>query len=106
MNRTFRTPHKTIGALVFTTILLAGVQACHKKVPPPAPVTRTPDPTPPPPPPPPPPAPAARINNFTVEPRSIQRGQTATLAWQAANATDVAIDNGVGAVEGNGVRTV
>ncbi len=106
MRMNYGTPYRTVGAVVFTTILLVGVQACKKKVPPPppAPVARTVEA--PPPPPPPPPAPAARINSFTVEPRSVQRGQTATLAWQAANATDVAIDNAVGAVEANGVRTV
>lgn len=96
---------RTLSAVVFTAVVLLGAQACSKKVPAPAakvtPIAAEPVVTPPPPPPPP-----ARINTFTAEPRSIQRGQTATLAWQAANATDVAIDNGVGAVEGNGVRTV
>jgi len=52
------------------------------------------------------PSPAARINTFTVEPSSIQRGQAATLAWSVANATDIAIDNGVGAVQANGNRQV
>lgn len=93
---------RTLSAAVFAAMLLFAVDGCSKKVPPPPP---PPKPVETPPPPPPPPA-AARINNFTVEPRSIQRGQSATLAWQVANATEIAIDNGVGAVEANGVRTV
>ena len=56
---------------------------------------------------PPPPAPlAARINNFTAEPRSIERGQSATLRWSVANATDISIDEGLGAVQANGTRQV
>ena len=94
-----------MSAAALAALLLLTTEACSKKVPAPAPppVAKV-DPTPPPPPPPPPAA--ARINNFTVEPRSIQRGQSATLAWQVANATDISIDNGVGTVEANGVRTV
>jgi WD40 repeat protein len=74
-------------------VLLLSVTACKKKVaaapPPPPPVVETP-------PPPPTPAAAARINAFTVEPASIQRGQAATLGWSVANATDINIDQGVG----------
>jgi peptidoglycan-associated lipoprotein len=44
--------------------------------------------------------------NFSVEPRSIQRGQSATLSWTVANATDINIDNGVGTVQANGTRQV
>ena len=51
-------------------------------------------------------APAARITNFSAEPRSIQRGQSATLTWSVANATDITIDNGIGAVAANGTRQV
>ena len=57
---------------------------------------------PPPPPPPPPPAPTASIS---VDPSSIQPGQSATLTWQTSNATDVSID-GIGAVQPNGSQSV
>src|SRR3984957_2734607 len=65
--------------------------ACKKKATPP-----------PPPPPPPPPEPTASIS---VNPNSIQAGQSASLTWQTSNATDVSID-GIGAVQGNGSQSV
>src|SRR5579859_2645695 len=70
-------------------LLLLG--ACKKKAAPP-----------PPPPPPPPPAPTASIS---VNPTSIQAGQSASLTWQTSNATDVSID-GIGAVQANGSQQV
>lgn len=97
-----RMNQRTLSAAVFAVVLMMTVTACKKKVPPP----------PPPPPkqeapaPPPPPAPAARINNFGAEPSSIQRGQSATLTWSVANATDIAIDGGIGTVAANGTRQV
>jgi peptidoglycan-associated lipoprotein len=99
-----RMNQRTLSAAVFAVVLMMTVTACKKKVPPP----------PPPPaptaavvePPPPPSAPAARINNFGAEPRSIQRGQSATLTWSVANSTDIAIDGGIGAVAANGMRQV
>jgi peptidoglycan-associated lipoprotein len=80
---------------------MLSVSACKKKVPA----------APPPPPPPteqpaPPTAAAARITNFSVEPRAIQPGQSATLTWAVANATDISIDNGIGSVAANGTRQV
>ena len=90
-------------SVIWIGILLALFAAgCKKKTPPPAP-------------PPPPPAPvqetkpttsAPTINQFTAEPSSIERGQSATLRWSVANATDISIDPGVGAVQANGSRTV
>src|SRR5215831_19304958 len=85
-------------------ILLAlFVAGCKKKTPPPAP-------PPPPPPapvaPPPSAAPAPTINQFTAEPSSIERGQSATLRWSVSNATDISIDPAVGTVQANGSRTV
>ncbi|HEY4902061.1 MAG TPA: peptidoglycan-associated lipoprotein Pal [Candidatus Sulfotelmatobacter sp.] len=65
--------------------------ACHKKTAPP-----------PPPPPPPPPSPTA---SMSVNPNTIQAGQSATLSWQTTNATDVSID-GIGAVQPNGTQQV
>ena len=47
-----------------------------------------------------------RINSFTGEPRSIERGQSATLRWSVANATDISIEPGLGAVQANGSRQV
>jgi peptidoglycan-associated lipoprotein len=78
------------------------VSACKKKVPapPPAPIVQPPPPAPP------PPAPAARITNFSIEPRAIQTGQSATLTWAVANATDISISNGIGSVAANGTRQV
>src|SRR5277367_6779957 len=69
----------------------------------------------PPPPPPPPPvtggttaptAPTARpvVASFTAEPSSISRGQSSTLSWTTSGATDMTIDQGVGAVQGQGTR--
>jgi len=93
---------RTLSAAVFAVVLMMTVTACKKKVP---------APPPPPPPaaevlPPPPAAPAARITNFAVEPRSIQQGQSATLTWSVANATNIAINNGIGSVAADGTRQV
>jgi peptidoglycan-associated lipoprotein len=74
---------------VLGVLLILG--ACKKKAAPP-----------PPPPPPPPPAPTASIS---VNPNSIQAGQSASLTWQTSNATDVSID-GIGAVQPNGSQAV
>src|SRR5271155_2728758 len=79
---------RTLSAAVFVTVLLVSAAGCKKK----APV-------------PPPPA-AARINDFTAEPRTIERGQSATLRWSVANATDMTIDQGLGAIQANGNRQV
>lgn len=73
-----------LGALLF-------LGACKKKV----------APTPPPPPPP-PPSPTA---SMSVNPDTIQAGQSASLTWQTSNATDVSID-GIGAVQPNGSQSV
>jgi peptidoglycan-associated lipoprotein len=96
-----RMNQRTLSAAVFVGVLMLSASACKKKVP-----------APPPPPPPPkeapviPPAPAARITNFSVEPRAIQTGQSATLTWAVANATDISINNGIGSVAANGTRQV
>jgi len=78
-------------ALVFAlgAILLLG--ACHKKAAPP-----------PPPPPPPAPTPTATL---TASPETIDKGQSSTLTWQTANATDISIE-GIGAVQPNGTQQV
>ena len=99
---------RTLNAAVFGAMLLLATAGCKKKAPapppppPPAPAAET---APPPPPPPPKPQ-AARINSFTAEPQTIQRGQSATLSWSVANATDISIDQGLGAIAANGTRQV
>src|SRR3954467_15987653 len=77
---------------------------CKKKVPPPppppppAPVTSAPPPATP---------PAPTVAQFSIEPTTIQRGQSATLRWEVAgNATSVSIDNAIGTVQNTGNRRV
>ena len=97
---------RTLTAAVFGAVLLLSVTGCKKKVvaAAPAPVV-TPTPEPPAPPKPPKPL-AARIDAFAVEPATIQQGQSATLRWTVANATAININQGIGAVQANGTRTV
>jgi peptidoglycan-associated lipoprotein len=100
-----RLNQRTLSAAVFASMLLISAAGCKKKAPvpppPPPPVKSGGDVTPP------PPAPlGARINSFTAEPRSIERGQSATLRWSVANATDISIDQNIGAVQANGSRQV
>jgi peptidoglycan-associated lipoprotein len=84
------------------TLALFAVAGCKKKVPAPAipkpadtkPVTQAA---------PPPPKP---IITFSAEPSTIERGQCATLRWDVANATQVAINPGVGNVAANGTQRV
>ena len=78
-------------AVVVTLAAIMMIGACKKKVA-----------APPAPPPPPPPAPTASIS---VNPSTIQQGQSATLSWQTSNATDVSIDS-IGAVPASGSRSV
>lgn len=76
-------------AVLLGAVMMLG--ACKKKVAPPPPA-----------PPPPPPAPTASIS---VNPNSIQQGQSASLTWQTTNATDVSIE-GMGAVQPSGSQVV
>jgi peptidoglycan-associated lipoprotein len=100
---------RTLSAAVFTAALLLAAAGCKKKAPapppPPPPPTETKAPPPPPPPPPAKP-PAPRIDAFSAEPSSIQQGQSATLSWSVANATDISIDQGLGQIAANGTRQV
>jgi peptidoglycan-associated lipoprotein len=95
---------RKMSAMALSCTLLLLISACHKKVPvavapPPPPAAPAPTPAPP------PPTPAKpSINSFTAEPGSIQRGQSATLRWSVSNATDISIDQGVGAVPSTGNR--
>jgi peptidoglycan-associated lipoprotein len=56
-------------------------------------------------PPPPPPPPASPTASISVDPNTVQKGQSATLSWQTSNATDVSID-GIGAVQPSGSQSV
>jgi peptidoglycan-associated lipoprotein len=59
-----------------------------------------------PPPPPPPPPPVAATATISVNPTSIERGQSATLTWSTTDATSVSIDNGVGTVQNSGSQSI
>lgn len=91
-----------IGALLLLLALVIFAAGCKKKVapppppPPPAPASEAPRPTPP----------RVVINNFTAEPSTIERGQSSTLSWSISNATDMSIDNGIGAVQSQGQRQI
>jgi peptidoglycan-associated lipoprotein len=78
-------------------LLAAG---CKKKVapPPPPPLVKEE--------PPPPPPPKPSISSFTIEPSTIERGQSATMQWDVSNATDISIAPGVGTVQARGSRQV
>jgi peptidoglycan-associated lipoprotein len=96
-------------AAVLSGMLLFAAAGCKKKAPaPPPPPAPTAAPAPPPPPPPPLPVKpqAARIDSFSVEPATIERGQSATLSWTVANATDISIDQGLGNIASTGTRQV
>src|SRR5580700_5145155 len=90
--------------LTFATVVILIASACSKKTPIP---------------PPPPPSPAASsptgapsgpgvpvIAEFSVEPSTIERGQSAVLRWNVTGANNVAIDNGLGTVEAMGTRRI
>ncbi len=82
--------------LVLGLLGLAFASGCKKKV------AATPLPPPPPPAPVATPAPTAQLS---VNPTSIERGQSATLSWSTTNATGVTIE-GIGAVQANGSQSV
>ncbi|MBI1791119.1 MAG: OmpA family protein [Acidobacteria bacterium] len=88
-------------AVLMSIFLVLFAAGCKKK------------PAPPPPPPPapkpveaPPPPKRPTINQFSAEPSSIERGQSATLRWSVSDATEVRIDPALGVVQSNGNRTV
>jgi peptidoglycan-associated lipoprotein len=95
---------RKLSALWIAISLTMFAAGCKKKAPPP----------PPPPPPPPvetkpePPKPTPpTIAQFSAEPTTIQRGQSATLRWEiTGNVTSVSIDNTIGTVQNTGNRRV
>ena len=100
--RTQRPTHSQIGAMTLALALAIFVADCGGKKPPPppppAPVTSAPPAT----------APTSRpvINSFTAEPSSINRGEASTLRWSISGATDMNIDQGIGAIQSQGSRQV
>ena len=89
--------HLNSVSFVLALFLVCFSSGCKKKAPAP------------PPPPPPPAAPApkpAPTVTISASPSSIERGQSSVLAWQAINATNVSIDQGIGDVSTSGSRTV
>ena len=100
MNQISRTRFKNASAAALALTLLLSASACKKKAPAPPPAPPPPASTAP------APAPEKPSLTFTVEPTSIQKGQSAMLRWQVSNATDMSIDQGVGAVQSSGQRQV
>jgi peptidoglycan-associated lipoprotein len=90
---------RKISVVLLSMSLILFAAGCKKK-------------TPPPPPPPPPapapvaPAPAKPSVQFSAEPSTIERGQSATLRWSVSDATDVTISPAVGTVSARGDRQV
>lgn len=95
-------PRSNKAALTLALVMILIASACSKKTPIP---------------PPPPPAPAAGstsgssgagnrpvVAEFSIEPSSIERGQSAVLRWNVNGSTNVAIDNGIGTVPASGNR--
>ena len=80
--------------LVIVSVLMAA--SCKKRV-------AAAPPPPPPPVAPPPPAPSITLR---AQPATIDRGQSAQLAWEARNAATVQIEPGVGQVAATGARQV
>src|SRR3954447_20909789 len=89
-----------LGIAVSLAMFAAG---CKKKAPPPPP----PAPLPPVEQPAPAKPVAPTVAQFSVEPTSIQRGQSATLRWEVSGSvTSVSIDNAIGTVQNSGNRRV
>jgi len=90
----------TVICLAASIALIA--DGCKKKVPAPPPPPPAPAPAPA------PPAPSApAVAQFTVEPSTIQRGQSATLRWEVTGeVTSVSINQGIGTVRATGSQQV
>jgi peptidoglycan-associated lipoprotein len=90
-------------AMVLSLSLLVFAAGCKKKVPPPPnlppgsnnPPIGGPNDTG-----------RSLISSFTAEPRTIAKGQSSTLRWSITGATDMSIDQGIGAIQSNGSRQV
>jgi len=90
----------TIICLAASIMLIA--DGCKKKVPAPPPPPPAPAPTAAP-----PAAAAPVVAQFTVEPSTIQRGQSATLRWEVSGeVSNVSINQGIGTVRATGSQQV
>jgi peptidoglycan-associated lipoprotein len=91
---------RKISIILLGFTLFIAATGCKKKVapaPPPPPPKEVPTPPPP---------PKVSIAQFVAEPSTIERGQSATLRWEISNATDISINQSVGAVQARGSRQV
>lgn len=93
---------RKIAVICFAASIALLAEGCKKKVP------AAPPPPPAPAPAPAPPAPAApSVAQFSAEPSTIQRGQSATLRWEVGGeATNVSINQGIGTVRSTGSQQV
>jgi peptidoglycan-associated lipoprotein len=101
----FQLSKRNRATILMGVFLIAFAAGCKKK----APISTTAPPPPAPTTAPSPPAESAKgpvIAQFTAEPSSIERGQSATLRWSVSGATTVSIEPGLGAVQTNGSRQV
>jgi peptidoglycan-associated lipoprotein len=89
---------RKISAVLLSLSLILFAAGCKHPAPPPPP-----PPPPAPAPPPPPPKPAIQ---FSAEPGTIERGQSATLRWSVSDATEISIEPAVGTVSARGDRQV
>jgi peptidoglycan-associated lipoprotein len=91
--------NRKINAVLLSVSLILFAAGCKKKVPPPPPPppAATPTPTPP---------PAKPAIQFSAEPGTAERGQSATLRWSVSDATDISIAPGIGTVAARGDRQV
>jgi peptidoglycan-associated lipoprotein len=86
--------------ILLVVVLISIGAACKKKAPAPPPPpppkaeVRTPEPNRP------------VIHVFTAEPNAIQPGASAELRWVVSDATNISVDQGIGAVPLRGSRTV
>ncbi len=88
--------------VIMMVVLALFATACKKKVkalppPPPEPEVRNVQP---------PPATRPSVLAFSVEPSTIQPGQSATLRWNVSGASSISIDQGIGHVSPTDTRTV
>ncbi len=89
------------GMIVTGLVLAMFAGACKKKAkiqpPPPTPTVTHPAEAP---------TAKAAVLEFSVEPTTIERGQSALLRWSVSNANNISIDNSIGVVPANGSRKV
>ena len=89
-----------IAATLLVLTLAVVAPGCNKKVPPPPPPPAKAEAAPP------PTVAKPSIDSFAAEPSTIERGQSSTLSWSISGATDMSINNGIGAIQSRGQRQV